>query len=140
WGDGSPHPVGQGASVGRDGANSLVHCAQGSSRFCPVEVWEAKNPWVIDKFELAPDSGGPGEYRGGLGVDIDFRMLEDCWATPTVERTKNAPWALCGGGPGRPNSVSIVSKDGERHEYGKATGVPVQKGDRLELRTGGGGG
>ena len=80
WTDGSPHPVGQGAHAGGDGANSLMHVSEAATRFTPIEVWEAKNPWLLEQVELAPDSGGPGRHRGGLGVDIDFTMREDAYA------------------------------------------------------------
>ena len=72
WADGAPHPVGQGASLRGDGASSLMHHAEAATRFSPTEVWEAKNPWLIEQVELAPDSCGPGRYRGGLGVDMHF--------------------------------------------------------------------
>ena len=45
-----------------------MHHSEAATRFSPVEVWEAKNPWLIERFELAPDSCGPGGNRGGLGA------------------------------------------------------------------------
>ncbi len=77
WADGSPHPVGQGASVHGDGAHSLIHHAEAATRFSPTEVWESKNPWLLEKVELAPDSGGAGTHRGGLGLALFFLRLED---------------------------------------------------------------
>jgi N-methylhydantoinase B len=105
-----------------------------------VEVWEAKNPSLLEKVELAADSCGHGRHRGGLGVDLVFRALEDSWLTSTVERQRNAPWGLAGGGEARPNSVLLVFPDGTEHALGKETRVRVPKGARVELRTGGGGG
>ena len=75
-----------------------MHHGEAGTRITPVEVWEAKNPWMFERFELRVDSCGPGRHRGGLGVDMFFHMLEDCWLTCGVERTKNAPWGLQGGG------------------------------------------
>jgi Hydantoinase B/oxoprolinase len=75
-----------------------------------------------------------------LGVDFVFRALEDSWLTSTVERQRTAPWGLAGGGEGRPNSVLLTLPDGTEHALGKKTRVPVPKGARVELRTGGGGG
>ena len=94
WADGSPHPIGQGASARGDGASSLLHHAEAATRFSPTEVWEARNPWLMEKVELAPDSCGPGTFRGGLGLDMFFHFFEDACVTSTVERTKNAPWGL----------------------------------------------
>src|SRR5918911_4491627 len=70
WTDGAPYPTGQGAHVRGDGASSLIHISESATRFPPAEVWEAKNPSLLERVELAPDSCGPGRHRGGLGVDL----------------------------------------------------------------------
>ena len=140
WADGSPHPVGQGASVRGDGASSLMEHGEAATRFSPTEVWESKNPWLLEKVELAPDSCGPGRHRGGLGVDMFFHMLEDSYVTSATERTKTRPWGIAGGGEARPNNVVLRLGDGTRTSFGKATRLLVPKGATLELYTGGGGG
>jgi N-methylhydantoinase B len=140
WADGSPHPVGQGAHAKGDGASSLLHVAESATRFSPVEVWEARNPWLLEKVELLADSCGPGKYRGGLGLEMFFHMREDSYVTSAVERTKTAPWGLEGGGEARPNGVAVRHPDGTRRHFGKATRLKVPKGSTLELYCGGGGG
>lgn len=141
WADGSPHPIGQGAHVGGDGASSAMLHSGSGCRFSPVEVWEARNPWLLEKVELAADSCGAGRHRGGLGVDLWFQMLEDSYVTSAVDRTKNPPWGLEGGGEARPNAVTLRAPDGTRSRtFGKATRLKVPKGWTLELATGGGGG
>ncbi len=140
WADGSPHPVGQGASIHGDGANSLIHHAEAATHFSPTEVWEAKNPWLLEKVELAPDSGGAGRHRGGVGVDLFFQAREDMYVTSAVERTKTAPWGLEGGEAARANRAALRLPDGTRTFFGKATRLLVPKGSTLELYNGGGGG
>jgi N-methylhydantoinase B len=140
WGDGAPHPVGQGASTHGDGGSSLLHLIEAATRFSPMEVWEARNPWLMEKFELAADSGGPGKYRGGLGADMHFHFLEEAFCTSTIERTKNAPWGLVGGLPGRPNAGLLRHPDGTSVPVAKATGLRIPKGATFEIRLGGGGG
>jgi N-methylhydantoinase B len=141
WADGSPHPIGQGGHARGDGASSLIHHAEAATRFSPAEVWEARNPWLLEKVELAPDSGGAGRFRGGLGVDMFFHLLEDCFATTVVERTKNVPWGLEGGLPGRPNGIAVRRPDGRLDPLkGKNTRLLLPKGSTLELYNGGGGG
>ena len=140
WADGSPHPVGQGGSVHHDGASSLIHHAEAATRFSPTEVWEARNPWLLEKIELAPDSCGPGRHRGGLGIDMHFRCLEDAYVTAAIERTKNAPWGLEGGLPARANSGVLHHTDGSTEPVAKATRLLVPKGATLVLHNGGGGG
>jgi N-methylhydantoinase B len=90
--------------------------------------------------ELAPDSGGPGRNRGGLGPDMAFRFLEDAFAISTIERTKNAPWGLEGGGEGRPNSGELRLPDGTVKPIAKATGLALPKGSVFVFHCGGGGG
>jgi N-methylhydantoinase B len=141
WADGSPHPCGQGAHAHGDGANSLLHIAESATRFSPVEVWETRNPWLLERVELLEDSGGAGQYRGGLGVQMDFRMLEDAYVTAVIERTKNPGWGLEGGEEaGIPNSGALRKADGSRTVFGKATRLLVREGETLELTMGGGGG
>jgi N-methylhydantoinase B len=140
WADGSAHPVGQGASVHHDGASSLQHHSEAATRVSPTEVWESKNPWLLEKVELAPDSGGAGLHRGGLGVDLFFQAREDMYVTSAVERTKTAPWGLEGGLAARPNGAAMRLPDGSRTYFGKATRLKVPKGATIELRNGGGGG
>jgi N-methylhydantoinase B len=140
WADGSPHPIGQGGHLGGDGASSLLHHSEAATRFSPTEVWEQRNPWLLEKVELAQDSCGPGERRGGLGVDFHFQMLEDSYVTSALERTKTAPWGLEGGLEARPNGGTLRDQDGGRLHIGKATRLLVPKGATFELATGGGGG
>lgn len=140
WTDGAPHPIGQGAHASGDGANSLMHISESATRIAPAEVWEAKNPWVLERMELAPDSCGAGEYRGGLGLDISFRLLEDAWLTSAVERTKNRPWGLLGGTEARANSVIVELPDGSTATYSKITRLAIPRGAVVHLHTGGGGG
>jgi N-methylhydantoinase B len=139
WADGSPHPIGQGAHVHGDGA-SLIHVSEAATRFSPVEVWESRNPWVLERVELAPDSGGPGEHRGGLGVDMSFHSLENAYVTVVLERTKIGSPGLEGGLAGRPNSARIRYADGSSGPLAKATRLSVPKGATIDLMTGGGGG
>jgi N-methylhydantoinase B len=139
WADGAPHPTGQGAWNGGDGG-TMLHIAESATRFTPIEVWEARNPWLIDKLTLAQDSGGPGQYRGGAGIDLHFRMLEETNITTVCERAKNVPWGLNEGGTARPNNARVRMPDGTVHDLPKTTRFVVPKGGVLELLTGGGGG
>jgi N-methylhydantoinase B len=140
WIDGAPASIGQGAHARGDGSSALMHFAEACTRFSPVEVWQAKNPWLIEKMELAPDSCGPGRFRGGLGVDLHVRALAAASMTTVMERTKTPPRGLFGGGEARPNSARLRKADGTVIELGKHTAVAVEAGDLYELHTGGGGG
>jgi N-methylhydantoinase B len=140
WADGSPYPVGQGGSAFRDGANAVMHVSESATRIAPTEVSESRNPWLVEHVELAPDSGGAGEYRGGNGMDLRIRLLEDAELTSVVDRTRTAPAGLAGGAAARPNAAELVLDDGRRIPCAKATRLAAPAGSVLELRTGGGGG
>lgn len=139
WMDGAPHPVGQGAWKGGDGG-TMLHIAESATRFTPVEVWETRNPWVVEHMQLATDSGGAGEWRGGPGIDFRFRVLSDTYATTVFERSKFPPWGLAGGGEARANKCELNISGQEITDVSKATGVFIPKGERLDFKTGGGGG
>ena len=141
WADGSPHPVGQGASAHADGASALMHIAESATRVTPTEVWESRNPWLVERAELIRDSGGPGRHRGGLGVAYAFRALEPMWLTAVIERTRHAPWALEGGLEARSNRGTLhLPGDEQPLTFAKATRVAIPRGALVELETGGGGG
>ena len=139
WADGAPHPVGQGASYFGDGATCLHH-AESATRFAPTEVWENRNPWLVNRVELIQDSCGAGKNRGGLGVNFEFEMLEDSFATTVCERSKLPPWGLKGGQEALPNNCFLLDDKNNSTEIPKATRVPVTKGKRILLQCGGGGG
>ena len=130
WG-GRPH---------EDGESAAVSICQGDVRSAPIELQEIQYPFLVEEFALRVDSGGAGEHRGGLGVDLTYRALGDCVANVNCERTEDPPWGLYGGAPGAVNEAVVTRSDGSRQNLGKATGVALARGDRLTFRTAGGGG
>jgi N-methylhydantoinase B len=140
WADGFDHLMGQGASHDGDGRAPLMHITGSGIRSTPVEVIEARRPFLVERYELAQDSGGAGRFRGGPGIDVHYRVLRDVFLTLPWERTKTPPWGLQGGHPGRPNRFRVRNPDGSTQEHGKATGLRVGAGAVMEVSTGGGGG
>jgi N-methylhydantoinase B len=139
WADSTATPVGQGAHAAGDGA-TLIHLGESASRFASAEVFEARYPLVWERFELAADSCGAGEFRGGLGVDAALVALNDAWVTCIVERTSTRPWGLQGGADARANAATLHLPDGRSFRCDKATALLVPAGATLELCSGGGGG
>jgi N-methylhydantoinase B len=130
WG-GRPH---------EDGESASVSICQGDVRSAPIELQEIQYPFLIERFALRTDSGGAGRYRGGLGVDLSYRALQDCVANVNCERTIDPPWGLNGGKPGAVNDATLIRRDGSERKLKKATGVTMAAGDRLIFSTAGGGG
>ncbi|MBX6167869.1 MAG: hydantoinase B/oxoprolinase family protein, partial [Thermobispora bispora] len=85
---------------------------------------------------LAVDSGGPGEFRGGLGYDKHIRMLRDASFMSIADRSILSCWGVNGGKAGAPFRVTVgdVELDGLVDDY------PVRAGEIIRIRTTGGGG
>ena len=131
---------GWGGRPNEDGESASVSICQGDVRSAPVELQEIQYPFLIERFALRTDSGGAGEHRGGLGVELTYRALQKAVTNVNCERTKDPPWGLHGGKPGAVNEAVLVRRDGSEQQLKKATGVPMEPGDRLTFRTAGGGG
>jgi N-methylhydantoinase B len=140
WITGCDHTVGQGAWSESDGGAPLIVIATSGERNIPVEALEARFPFLVEKLELATDSGGAGQRRGGLGIDQYYRVLSDFWLTSAFERHQTPPWGLQGGAEGRPNSWGVRDTDEVFVTHPKVTGLPIAAGARVEVQTGGGGG
>jgi N-methylhydantoinase B len=137
-----PNGGGWGASQGRDGESALCPVTNGDTRNTPVEVIEAKAPLRVRTYKLRADSGGAGEWRGGLGTIYEFEVLTGgpFFLTCALGRTKFPPFGIEGGHPGATNFVEI-ERDGQViARLARATAVTLAKGDVVRVTTGGGGG
>src|SRR5439155_27001498 len=93
--------VGWGGRRGLDG-NSMVVTINGNCRNTPVEVFETRYPaFRIESYCLVPDSGGPGEFRGGLGGERILTVtVPEVTVSALLNRMKTEPWGVLGGGVG----------------------------------------
>jgi len=130
---------GWGASGHADGAfpyKSLIH---GDMFDTPAEYLEANYPFRVRSSALRQDSGGAGQYRGGLGTVKIFEILAPCSLTVYFERTQCAPWGLDGGSDGVPGHVEI-HRPGLPIERKLKGDVDLHAGDLVHIVAGGGGG
>ncbi len=130
---------GWGASSTMDGYGPSRSNVHGDTSDVPIEVQEAYYPFRFELYRLRSDSGGVGEFRGGLGVEKAYLVTGPCRITLKIDRTKCAPWGICGGGHGNVSEVDIIRCDGTHIRSFKGT-YDVDDGDRIVIRTGGGGG
>ena len=88
---------GFGARATKDGLDGVhVHITNTSN--LPVEALEPEYPLVVERYALVDDSGGPGRWRGGLGIWRQIRAEDhDCHAFVHGTRRWSAPWGLFGG-------------------------------------------
>lgn len=131
---------GWGGRPSEDGEDASVSVCQGDVRNTPVELQEIRYPMLIEEHALREDSGGAGQYRGGLGVRITYRTMVDCKVTVNCERTKVPPWGLAGGGPAAHNVAIIHSASKADRIVYKGTEISLAKGDSVTFLTAGGGG
>jgi len=83
---------GYGGKPYEDGEHAFFSMDLGDTYNVPVEVAEVRYPWRVERFELAQDSGGPGKFRGGLGVYRDYRIIgHKSGLTVTTDRVKYTP-------------------------------------------------
>jgi N-methylhydantoinase B len=132
---------GWGGRPNEDGESAAVSVCQGDVRNTPVELQEIKYPVLIDKHAFRTDSGGPGRFRGGLGLEVAYRMLQPCRANINCERTVDPPWGVHGGHAAATNSAIVHrAADGSDSVVLKATELPLAAGDVVTFLTAGGGG
>jgi N-methylhydantoinase B len=143
--------VGWGGRKGLDG-NSMVVTINGNCRNTPVEVFETRYPaFRIESYRLLTDSGGPGEFRGGLGGERVFTVTApEVTVSALLNRMKTEPWGVLGGGEGAVGGL-WVRRAGQLEwrtfveEFGtmspsKFSGVTLREGDQVRIVMPGGGG
>ncbi len=131
---------GAGGQAGADGASgTLVN--HSNARIASVEIIESEFPTRLLRFELIPDSGGPGTHRGGLGIVREYQTLAD--ARFSIRSTKHVVPAhgLAGGAPGRTGDIWINPDTGQQRQLPtRYADYPLKAGDVFRLETPGGGG
>jgi N-methylhydantoinase B len=129
---------GTGARASKDGCEAMASAFNASN--IPVEAQEANQPVVIERFELIPDSAGPGTFRGGAAIRRDMRFLADEGKlTNLSERQRFAPYGLFGGRPGTLARTVLNPGPEEELIHGKAS-REFAYGDVISFQQSGAGG
>ncbi|HIM37533.1 MAG TPA: hydantoinase B/oxoprolinase family protein, partial [Dehalococcoidia bacterium] len=106
----------------------------------PIESIEADQPLLIERFGLYPDTGGAGEFRGGLGLIRDYRILaEEAVFQLRSDRTDFRPWGVNGGKPGSATK-NFLNPDTDLQELPCKKLMTLKKGDLYRVIQAGGGG
>jgi N-methylhydantoinase B len=127
---------GLGGSAGRDGLPGKSFPT--NTKMTALEVMESQAPIRFLRRELVTDSGGAGQYRGGMAQEIEALVLgtKSVYVSTSSERIKNPPQGYRGGAPGM--GAMLCRNDGE---YLAPKGRTLLKaGDRVTVRTPAGGG
>ncbi len=131
---------GMGAHSSGDGLDAVdIHL--GNVQQLPAEICELQYPVRLAATELVPDSGGPGEFRGGLGMRRVYEFLDDGDGVFYSEQTRDqfAPFGLMGGESGTAASLVVERSNGKVEHISKAR-LQLAPGDRVVTTTSGGGG
>jgi N-methylhydantoinase B len=108
----------------------------------PIEVLEMAFPVRVERYEIAPDSGGAGRYRGGCGARRVWRLLEGADATGALcmERMTSPPFGVMGGKPGAAAVVTLTTPDGATRHLPSKGAFAAPAGSLVDMRTPGSGG
>jgi N-methylhydantoinase B len=133
---------GLGARAGSDGPDATGAFFLGGRSVLPqIEPLEAQYPLVVRSSRLWVNSGGPGTWRGGLGVETVIELLTPAVVTVRGARMDLPPPGSDGGHAGHGGTFAVERHDGTTEVLpAKATGVEIAAGERFVLRTSGGGG
>ncbi len=121
-----------------DGESALLW---GDVKNIPIEVLESKYPVRLLQYSLRQDSGGPGKFRGGLGIIKDYLVLADTKLNATYDRKMCPPQGILGGKSAMHNQVVVILPDGTMTQLpSNVTDYPVPARGVISFQTGGGGG
>jgi N-methylhydantoinase B len=132
---------GFGARPNKDGINCIASGISNTMN-TPVEVMEMSFPVRIERYEINPDSGGAGRYRGGCGAVRVWRLLEGADATGALcmERMTSPPFGLLGGKAGAAAAVTLTTPDGATRPLPGKGAFSAPAGSVIEMITPGSGG
>jgi N-methylhydantoinase B len=106
---------GTGARCGKDGVSATAFHLS-NCKTAPIEIIESEFPARIERFEMIPDSGGAGEWRGGLGFVRDYRILApDVRFSIRTDKHAVEPFGSDRGLPGGKGSC-IVNPESENEQ------------------------
>ncbi|MGA7282237.1 MAG: hydantoinase B/oxoprolinase family protein, partial [Acidimicrobiia bacterium] len=130
---------GQGGRPGKPG-QSGIQTGMTNTENTPIESLDAHYPFRVTRYTLRRGSGGGGLFPGGEGIEREILFEEPATLSLMGERRRNQPWGLSGGDPGACGEDWLVTASGDRRRLAGKTTIQVDRGDRLLVRTPGGGG
>ncbi len=136
-----PMKGGTGAMKGQDGVNGR-DTSLNNMRNHPVESVESDMGVIFRNYDIQPNSGGPGKWRGGVGQLITVEVLRDggSFLARGMERLRFPPYGVCGGKPGGHMRAILNRGRGDEKQLTKFDQQPVNAGDTLTFMMAGGGG
>ncbi|MBI21219.1 MAG: 5-oxoprolinase [Chloroflexi bacterium] len=131
---------GYGARYNSDGPDAVQAHGQNTEN-APIEETEINYPVQITRYELVPNSEGPGKFRGGLGLRRDYMFTGETTFTILADRDKEGPHGLFGGEKGS-LSIYTLQRYNQKTRINLSSKITLQLefGDTISYMTSGGGG
>jgi N-methylhydantoinase B len=132
---------GWGGRPWEDGESATVSVCQGDVRNAPVETIELKAPVIVQQRALRNDSGGPGKFRGGLGMRTQMtNHAEGRWSASNAGRRLCPPWGVAGGGSGAASVNYVQTPSDDEMKVMDPVRMVSAAGTSVMVATAGGGG
>jgi N-methylhydantoinase B len=107
----------------------------------PIESIESEQPLMVERYGFVPNTGGAGKFRGGLGIEREFRLLaEDATFQLRSDRSDFTPWGVQGGKPGTPTENYLNPGTDQEEKLPGKTLRQLKKGDLYRVVQAGAGG
>ncbi len=115
------------------------------------QVFETRYPaFLIENYRLLPDSGGPGQWRGGLGGERILSVQTEVTVSALLNRMKTDPWGVLDGSAGDRGGLWVKLRGESEwrtfvdafgtHSPSKFSGITLHPGDQVKIQMPGGGG
>ena len=128
-----------GGGMGHDGTSATAtHLS--NLHVTPIEILESEYPCRITRFELVPDSGGAGRWRGGLSMQREYELLADATVVRRFDKARFPPQGLAGGAPADRARFVVRLGAADEIEAPVSGRYDMKAGERFLLQSAGGGG
>ena len=128
-----------GGGAGHDGTTATAtHLS--NLHTTPIEILESEYPCRITRFDVVPDSGGAGQWRGGLALRREYELLEDATVIRRFNKIKFPPAGLAGGKSGTPARFVVRLGTDQEFETQASARFELKAGEKFLLQSAGGGG
>jgi N-methylhydantoinase B len=128
-----------GGGMGHNGASATAtHLS--NLHITPIEILESEYPCRIARFDLVPDSGGAGQWRGGLSMRREYELLADATVIRRFDKARFPPQGLAGGRPGGPSRFVVRLGTADEVAAPASGRYEMKAGERFLVQTAGGGG
>lgn len=128
-----------GGGAGHDGTSgTATHLS--NLHTTPIEILESEYPCRINWFDTVPDSGGKGQWRGGLALQREYELLEDATVIRRFNKIRFPPAGLAGGDAGTPARFVVRLGTDQEVETQASARFELKASDRFLVQSAGGGG